>query len=719
MDDAILVTGGAGYIGSHTVKRLLEDGKKVIVIDDFSTGHREVMSLFSRVYGQSQFTFEEAGLFDGEMLKRIFAENSIIGIIDFAAKSLVEESQNKPQEYFENSVVGFRNLLMAANGIPVVKSSTAATYGNPDRKDISLTEDYQEKVVKSGRFQNSCLSDSKVSLKTLLQWYKNQISLNNPELTLTEHELKLLNIPTNVYGITKLMDEIILSKISRQRKAGYVALRYFNAAGADDSRIIGEDHNPETHLIPLVLKAALEKEQIISVFGGDYDTEDGTAVRDYISIDDLARAHVLCMEYLLETGKSAVFNLGTGKGFSVREIIEAAKRITGRNIPEKISSRRSGDPAVLVADAGKIYEKLGWKAKISLDEMIESAWHWYRLHPSGYRITRETRYSPFWGKSVNISDERSTRPWKGETQKLTDEDNKLYEPDCYLCPGNMRTGNNINPDYKGTWSFQNDFPTLKLNAYEADLQFGPYSVRPSKGICEVIVYNPNHSKRLSTMEITDIRSVVDKWVETYERLGAKNEIKYVLIFENRGSIMGCSQPHPHGQVYAFTEIPDLMIKPQIYEFNRYREKTGNCFVCEANKFENDDKRRIVAVNKSFVAYVPFAAMLPYDIAIVPLNHIAHITELNDLERSDLALILKDTLSGLDNLFNIPYHYSLALIQAPTDGIDYGYHMQIHITSLLMGRGIRKYVVGADIYGMIINPVDPDLSAAKIKHAMGK
>ena len=375
------------------------------------------------------------------------------------------------------------------------------------------------------------------------------------------------------------------------------------------------------------------------------------------------------------------------------------------------------DIPVFVSDMS--FGALSREAKISLDEMIESAWHCDKLHPSGYRISRETRYSPFWGKSVNISDERSTRPWKGETQKLTDEDNKLYEPDCYLCPGNMRTGNNINPDYKGTWSFQNDFPTLKLNAYEADLQFGPYSVRPSKGICEVIVYNPNHSKRLSTMEITDIRSVVDKWVETYERLGAKNEIKYVLIFENRGSIMGCSQPHPHGQVYAFTEIPDLMIKPQIYEFNRYREKTGNCFVCEANKFENDDKRRIVAVNKSFVAYVPFAAMLPYDIAIVPLNHIAHITELNDLERSDLALILKDTLSGLDNLFNIPYHYSLALIQAPTDGIDYGYHMQIHITSLLMGRGIRKYVVGADIYGMIINPVDPDLSAAKIKHAMRK
>ena len=222
MDDAILVTGGAGYIGSHTVKKLLEDGKKVIVIDDFSTCHREVMSFFSRVYGQLQFTFEEAGLLDNERLSKIFTENSIIGIIDFAAKSLVEESQNKPQEYFKNNVIGFRNLLNAANGIPVVKSSTSATYGNPDMKDIPLTEDYQEKIVKSGRFQTSCLSSSKVSLETLLKWYKDQISLNNPELALTERELKLLNIPTNVYGITKLMDEIILSKFSQQGKARYV-----------------------------------------------------------------------------------------------------------------------------------------------------------------------------------------------------------------------------------------------------------------------------------------------------------------------------------------------------------------------------------------------------------------------------------------------------------------------------------------------------------------
>jgi len=221
------------------------------------------------------------------------------------------------------------------------------------------------------------------------------------------------------------------------------------------------------------------------------------------------------------------------------------------------------------------------------------------------------------------------------------------------------------------------------------------------------------------MEIIEIRSVVDKWIETYERLGSESEIRYVLIFENRGSIMGNSQPHPHGQVYAFSEIPDLMIKQQIQEFKQYRERTGNCFVCDANVFEIDDGRRIIADNKSFVAYVPFAAMLPYDIAIVPLDHIAHIAELNEDNRNDLACMLKETLCGLDNLFGIPYHYSMALIQAPTDGRDYRYHMQIHITSLLRGPGIRKHIVGADIYGMIINPTNPNHTAAEIKHAMGK
>ncbi len=719
MDNAVLVTGGAGYIGSFTVKRLLEDGRKVIVLDDYSTGHSEVISLFSKVYGTEQFAFEEATLLDRERLERIFNKNAIIGIIDFAAKSLVEESQNQPQEYFENNVIGFYNLVMAANGIPIVKSSTAATYGEPEKNDIPLTEDYQERVIKEGKYQQSQLSGTDVSFETLLQWYKSKISANNSELALEEREVELLKIPKNVYGFTKLIDEIILSKISRLSETRFTALRYFNAAGADSSRLIGEDHNPETHLIPLVLQAALGKRQYVSVFGDDYDTEDGTPVRDYISVDDLADAHILCLEYLIKGGEGETFNLGRGKGFSVREIIETARRITGRVISEEIFPRRLGDPAILISDAERIYNKLGWRAQISLDEMIESAWHWHRLHPEGFRITCETRYSPFWGRAVNISAERDTRPWRGEVQELSEEEEKAYEPDCYLCPGNKRAGNKVNPNYKGTWSFLNDFPTLKPDTYEANFQGGSYSVRPSRGICEVIVYSPDHSKRLSTMEIAEIRSVVDKWAETYERLGSKSEIRYVLIFENRGSIMGNSQPHPHGQVYAFSEIPDLMIKQQIREFKQYRERTGNCFVCDANVFETDDGRRIIADNKSFVAYVPYAAMLPYDTAVVPLAHIAHIAELDESGRNDLSFILKETLCGLDNLFGIPYHYSMALIQAPSDGKDYGYHMQIHITSLLRGPGIRKHIVGADIYGMIINPTDPNHTAAEIKHAMGK
>lgn len=325
---AILVTGGAGYIGSHTVADLLERGEEVVVIDNLLTGHQEAL-----LGG----TFYEGDLRDKELLTRIFAENDITAVIHFAASSLVGESMQNPFKYYDNNVYGAMCLLDAMQQAGVKKivfSSTAATYGEPEKVPIE-------------------------------------------ESDRTE--------PANVYGETKLMMERMMNWFDKVHGIRYVALRYFNAAGAHTSGKIGEDHRPESHLIPLVLQTALGQREFISVFGEDYPTEDGTCVRDYIHVSDLADAHIKSVEYLNNEGASNIFNLGNGQGFSVKQVIETAVKVTGRDIPVKFEARRSGDPAVLVASSDKARSVLGWKPSYNqLEDIISGAWQWHESHPQGY-----------------------------------------------------------------------------------------------------------------------------------------------------------------------------------------------------------------------------------------------------------------------------------------------------------------------------------------------
>ncbi|CAJ1314000.1 UDP-glucose 4-epimerase GalE [Paenibacillus sp. PK4536] len=325
---AILVTGGAGYIGSHTVADLLERGEEVVVIDNLLTGHQEAL-LGGKFY--------EGDLRDKELLTRIFAENDITAVIHFAASSLVGESMQNPFKYYDNNVYGAMCLLDAMQQAGVKKivfSSTAATYGEPEKVPIE-------------------------------------------ESDRTE--------PANVYGETKLMMERMMNWFDKVHGIRYVALRYFNAAGAHTSGKIGEDHRPESHLIPLVLQTALGQREFISVFGEDYPTEDGTCVRDYIHVSDLADAHIKSVEYLNNEGASNVFNLGNGQGFSVKQVIETAVKVTGRDIPVKFEARRSGDPAVLVASSDKARSVLGWKPSYNqLEDIISGAWQWHESHPQGY-----------------------------------------------------------------------------------------------------------------------------------------------------------------------------------------------------------------------------------------------------------------------------------------------------------------------------------------------
>jgi len=325
---AILVTGGAGYIGSHTVAELLEQGKEVVVIDNLQTGHKDAL-LGGKLY--------EGDLRDKELLKRLFAENEIEAVIHFAANSLVGESMKDPVKYFDNNVYGTLCLLEAmdkANVRKIVFSSTAATYGEPEKVPIEE---------------------------------------NDP------------THPTNVYGETKLTMERMMAWFDQVLDIKYVALRYFNAAGAHASGKIGEDHDPETHLVPLILQAAIGQRDSIKIFGDDYDTPDGTCIRDYIHVSDLADAHLRAVEYLLGGGDSDVFNLGSGQGFSVKEMIEAVREVTGRDFPVQVTPRRAGDPAVLVASSDKARSVLGWKpSRDNLQDIIGSAWGWHSNHPEGY-----------------------------------------------------------------------------------------------------------------------------------------------------------------------------------------------------------------------------------------------------------------------------------------------------------------------------------------------
>ncbi|MBR2214464.1 MAG: UDP-glucose 4-epimerase GalE [Selenomonadaceae bacterium] len=327
---SILVCGGAGYIGSHAVHQLVNKGEDVVIVDNLQTGHRGALN--------PQAKFYEGDIRESQVLDKIFTTEKIEAVIHFAANSLVGESMRAPLKYFNNNVYGMQVLLeaMVRHGVDkIVFSSTAAVYGEPKR--VPIMEDDETN-------------------------------------------------PTNTYGETKRTMEKMMKWVNLANGIRYVSLRYFNAAGALDDGSIGEDHHPETHLIPLILQVPLGKREAVTVYGDDYPTPDGTCLRDYIHVIDLADAHVLALDYLRKGGESNIFNLGNGQGFSVKEMIEAAKKVTGRDIKVEIGERRPGDPAQLIASSEKAKKILGWQPRYTdVAAVIGTAWRWHNGHPDGYR----------------------------------------------------------------------------------------------------------------------------------------------------------------------------------------------------------------------------------------------------------------------------------------------------------------------------------------------
>lgn len=326
---SVLVLGGAGYIGSHMVRQLLANGQDVVVVDNLVKGHRAAVAPEAKFY--------EVDIRDKKALSEVFDKENIEAVVHFAAFSIVPESVAEPLKYFDNNTAGMVTLLEVMKEYDVKKivfSSTAATYGNPVNIPIKETDP-----------QN----------------------------------------PINPYGESKLMMEKMMGWADKAYGIKWVALRYFNVAGAMPDGSIGEDHQPETHLVPIILQAASGKRDYIEMFGDDYNTPDGFNVRDYVHVVDLADAHILALNYLNQGKPSAQFNLGSATGFSVKEMVEAARKATGVDIKSKVGPRRAGDPDILVADSTAAREVLGWKPNYdNVEDIIKTAWNWVETHPNGY-----------------------------------------------------------------------------------------------------------------------------------------------------------------------------------------------------------------------------------------------------------------------------------------------------------------------------------------------
>ena len=321
------------------------------------------------------------------------------------------------------------------------------------------------------------------------------------------------------------------------------------------------------------------------------------------------------------------------------------------------------------------------------------------------------RFNPLKREWVLVSPNRNQRPWQGQVEKAEAIPQMSYDPACYLCPGNKRANGIVNPDYRECFAFDNDYPAVQLDVPHATLDEGLFQARAESGVCRVVSFSPRHDLSLSTMETGAIRKVVDIWSDEYIRLGNLPAMNHVQIFENRGSMMGCSNPHPHSQIWATATIPNEPAM-ELASSIGYSRKTGSCLLCDYLAQEEKAAERVVVRNRSFIALVPFWAVWPFEILLIARRHFSSMDELSELERDDLAEILKRISSKYDHLFGIPFPYSMGFHQSPTDGADHsGVHFHAHYyPPLLRSATVRKFMVGFELLGSPQRDLTPESAA---------
>lgn len=325
------------------------------------------------------------------------------------------------------------------------------------------------------------------------------------------------------------------------------------------------------------------------------------------------------------------------------------------------------------------------------------------------------RYNPLTGEWVKVSPHRMKRPWNGQVEKPSLATKPEYDPGCYLCPGNERAGGVHNPEYKSTFIFENDFAALLKNTPPGELDEGLFKAKSERGLCKVICFSPRHDLTISLMDVQDVQVVVKTWQKEYEELGKIDYINHIQIFENRGAVMGCSNPHPHGQIWAEEIIPDIPGREQIMQ-REYLEKKGTSLLTDYVRMELEKNERIVFENDSFVALVPFWAVWPYETMILPKRQMRHIGEMDEMESADLADALKRMGTRFDNLFKTSFPYSMGIHQAPTDGEDHGeWHFHIHYyPPLLRSATVKKFMVGYEMLAMPQRDITAEASAASLR-----
>ena len=325
------------------------------------------------------------------------------------------------------------------------------------------------------------------------------------------------------------------------------------------------------------------------------------------------------------------------------------------------------------------------------------------------------RYNPLTGEWVLVSPHRTKRPWQGKSEPIADQIRPTYDPDCYLCPGNTRAGGHQNPNYTDTFIFTNDFAALLPQGSEAKYSKGLLKAQGERGICRVLCFSPDHSLTLPDMEVEDIVKVIDLWQTEYLDLGAKDFIKHVQIFENKGAIMGCSNPHPHGQIWAQSSIPQEVLKKTMYQ-GQYWKEMGSSLLSDYLQQELEEQERIICEHTDFVALVPFWAVWPYEAMIIPKRHLRHIGEMTEVEKRGYASILKDLTQRFDRVFNTPFPYSSGIHQSPTDGEEHPewhFHMAFY-PPLLRSATVKKFMVGYEMFANPQRDITAEMAAATLR-----